>query len=66
MLYRYFRRQVRVLLETKHFVFVDKPFDMQISHGRAQSARFEGEATVEEELLTMHATQNGEGWFTSS
>lgn len=46
----YFRRKVEVVYETPHFVFAHKPFDIQIGHGKGQSARYVGELTLEEVL----------------
>eukprot|EP00041_Stephanoeca_diplocostata_P013074 m.225570 g.225570 ORF g.225570 m.225570 type:complete len:460 (+) comp19206_c0_seq13:320-1699(+) len=47
---QYFLLSFPVLFHSEHMVVVDKPFDIQISHGKKQLPRFSDELTVAEAL----------------
>ena len=47
----YFAQPCGIVYQNEHFVVVDKPFDIQISHGRKQQARFPAEVTLVERIV---------------
>ena len=51
----YFAQPFAICFENDQFVVVDKPFDIQISHGKKQKARFPEEVTLVERTAAARA-----------